>query len=186
MLSVVRHARTEANAGGRLQGRLDLPLDDVGREQAARLPRLVTDVDRVISSPLRRARETAAVFGLEPTIDDRWREMDYGAYEGVVISEVPRDVWTRWTTDADWAPETGETLRAVGERVFAALDELAEEARDSHIVVVSHATTVKVAMAWALGVGIDITWRSWLDQASVTRIVVRDRGPALAAFNLVP
>jgi broad specificity phosphatase PhoE len=57
---------------------------------------------------------------------------------------------------------------------------------DRHIVVVTHATPVKAAMAWALGVDVNIAWRSWVDQASVTRITMRDRGPALAFFNRVP
>jgi broad specificity phosphatase PhoE len=70
--------------------------------------------------------------------------------------------------------------------VHAALDDLAEEAMDQHIVVVTHATPVKAAMAWALGVDVGIAWRSWVDQASVTRITMRDRGPALAFFNRVP
>ena len=82
MLSIVRHARTEANAGGRLQGTLDLPLDEVGLAQAAALPSLVGDIDRLICSPLLRARQTASVFGMEPDIDDRWREVNYGPLEG--------------------------------------------------------------------------------------------------------
>jgi broad specificity phosphatase PhoE len=186
VLSIVRHARTEANAGGRLQGRLDLPLDDVGRQQAAALAGFVPDVDRVICSPALRARQTAEVFGLEPTIDERWQEIAYGEFEGTKITDVPADLWLRWISDPDFAPAGGETLRAMGERVFAALDDIATEARDRHVVVVSHATPVKVAMAWALGVQVDITWRCWVDQASVTRIAVRDRGPALLAFNALP
>ncbi len=186
VLSIVRHARTEANAGGRLQGRLDLPLDDVGLVQAAALAGAVSDIDRVVCSPALRARQTAEVFGIEPVVDERWQEMHYGEYEGSRIADVPADVWQQWIADPDFAAPGGETLRAVGERVFAALDELADEARHRHIVVVSHATPVKVAMAWALGVDVGITWRCWVDQASVTRIIVRDRGPALSTFNTVP
>jgi broad specificity phosphatase PhoE len=61
-----------------------------------------------------------------------------------------------------------------------------EEAREHDIVVVTHATPVKAAMAWALGVDVGITWRSHVDQASVTRVLMRERGPALAAFNSLP
>jgi broad specificity phosphatase PhoE len=186
MLSIVRHARTEANAGGRLQGRLDLPLDDVGLAQAALLPSLVTDIDRVICSPLSRARQTASVFGLEPALDDRWLEVAYGPFEGHRIADLPQDMWQRWVHDIDFAPEGAETLRAMETRVALALDELLEEAADRHIVVVTHATPVKAAMAWALGVDVRIAARSWVDQASVTRIVVRNGRPALGAFNLLP
>lgn len=185
MLSIVRHARTEANAGGRLQGRLDLPLDEVGRLQASGLVDIVAGVDRVVCSPTLRAVQTASVFGIEPTIDDRWHEMAYGEFEGMAIDEVPRDMWQRWISDPDYAPAGGESLRALGVRVRAACDDLLEEARHRHVVVVTHATPVKVAMAWALGVDESITWRSFVDQASVTRIIVRDRGPALSGFNVV-
>jgi broad specificity phosphatase PhoE len=186
VLSIVRHARTEANAGGRLQGRLDLPLDEVGVQQAAALTGFVTGIDRVVCSPLLRARQTAEAFGMEPTIDDRWQEVSYGSFEGMKIADVPGDTWHRWITDIDFAPDGAESLRAMSERVHAALDDLAEEAMDQHIVVVTHATPVKAAMAWALGVDVGIAWRSWVDQASVTRITMRDRGPALAFFNRVP
>lgn len=186
MLSIVRHARTEANAGGRLQGALDLPLDDVGLAQAAALPSLVKGIDRLVCSPLLRARQTASVFGLEPTIDERWREVHYGPFEGHRIADLPQEMWMRWVTDIDYAPEGAETLRAMGARVAAALDDLAEEAQDSHVVVVTHATPVKAAMAWALGVDVSIASRSWVDQASVTRLTVRNGRPSLAAFNLLP
>jgi broad specificity phosphatase PhoE len=186
VLYLVRHGRTEANAGGRLQGRIDLPIDDVGRAQAAAITSLVTSVDRVISSPSLRARQTAAVFGMEMELDERWLEMDYGEFDGLPLGDVPRDQWQQWISDPDFRPPGGESLREMGKRVHAACDDLLEAARHHDIVVVSHATPIKAAMAWALGVDVGITWRSQIDQASVTKIIIRDRGPALAAFNIVP
>ncbi|MEZ5272215.1 MAG: histidine phosphatase family protein [Ilumatobacteraceae bacterium] len=186
MLHIVRHGRTATNAAARLQGRLDPPLDEVGFAQVAGLPRLVPRVDRLVCSPAMRARQTAAVFGVEPEIDERWVEMDYGCYDGAVISEIPSEVWTGWITDSEFAPEGGETLSQVTERVWAACEELAVAARRSEVVVVTHATPVKVAMAWALGGDPRMAWRSHVDQASVTRVLFRERGPALCAFNLVP
>ena len=186
MLYLVRHGRTEANAGGRLQGRIDLPIDDVGRVQAAAITSIITSVDRLISSPSLRARQTAAVFGMEMEIDERWLEMDYGELDGLALSDVPRLQWQQWISDPDFRPPGGESLREVGTRVHSACDDLLEAARDHDIVVVSHATPIKAAMAWALGVDVGITWRSQIDQASITKIIIRDRGPALAAFNIVP
>ena len=186
VLYLVRHGRTEANAGGRLQGRIDLPIDDVGRAQAAALTSVVPSVDRVISSPSLRAQQTAAVFGMEMELDERWLEMDYGEFDGLPLGEVPRDQWQQWISDPDFRPPGGESLREMGKRVREACDDLMEAARLHDIVVVSHATPIKAAMAWALGVDVGITWRSQIDQASVTKILIRDRGPALAAFNIVP
>ena len=186
VLHLVRHGRTATNAAHRLQGRIDPPIDEIGREQAARLTSLVPHVDRLIVSPSLRARQTAEVFGVEPELDERWLEMDFGCYDGVAIADVPADVWAGWINDVDFAPEGGEPLRAVAARVWAACADLVDDARTREVVVVSHATPVKVAMAWALGADVSITWRSHVDQASVTRVLMRDRGPTLSAFNLVP
>ena len=93
VLYLVRHGRTEANAGGRLQGRIDLPIDDVGRAQAAAITSVVSQVDRVVCSPSLRARQTAEVFGIEPEIDERWLEMDYGEFDGVPMRDVSLMTW---------------------------------------------------------------------------------------------
>ena len=186
MIHLVRHGRTEANAGGRLQGRLDLPIDELGRTQAAALVAALPRVDRVISSPSLRACQTAAVLGLDLEIDERWLEMDYGEFDGVVMAELPPDLFRRWMTDADFAPAGGESLRTLGARVHDACEELLEAARDKEIVVVTHATPIKAAMAWALGVDVSIVWRSHVDPASITSVMVRGHGPALASFNVVP
>lgn len=186
MLYLVRHGRTEANAGGRLQGRIDLPIDDVGRAQAAAITSVIPSVDRVVCSPSLRARQTAEVFGLEPELDDRWLEMDFGDFDGVPMADVPPEMWVEWTSNPDFRPPGGESLQEMGVRVFAACNDLLDAARTTDIAVVSHATPIKAAMAWALGVDVTITWRSQIDQASVTKILIRDRGPALHAFNIVP
>jgi broad specificity phosphatase PhoE len=186
VLYLVRHGRTAANAGGRLQGRIDLPIDEVGRAQAAALPALVANVDRLICSPSLRTRQTAEVFGVEPELDDRWLEMDYGDFDGMPMRDVPRDQWGKWVSDIDFRPPNGETLREMGSRVHGACDELLEAAREQDVVVVSHATPIKAAMAWALGVDVAITWRSHIDQASVTKILIRGNRPALNAFNILP
>jgi broad specificity phosphatase PhoE len=186
VLYLVRHGRTEANAGGRLQGHIDLPIDEVGEAQAAALGRAVTEVDVLICSPLLRARQTAEVFGMRPVIDDRWIEMSYGQYEGFALTDIPRDTWAQWVSDLDFCPPGGESVRTLGRRVYEACESLVDSARDRNVVVVTHATPIKAAMAWALGVDVDITWRSHVDQASITKIIMRDRGPTLNAFNIVP
>ena len=186
MIHLVRHGRTEANAGGRLQGRLDLPIDELGRTQAAALVAALPRVDRVISSPSLRARQTAEVLGAELELDERWLEMDYGEFDGVVMADLPRDLFRQWMTDPDFAPAGGESLRMLADRVHAACEELLVSASDQEIVVVTHATPIKAAMAWALGVDVGIVWRSFVDQASITSVMVRNQGPALASFNVVP
>lgn len=183
MLIVVRHGRTEANATGRLLGRLDVPLDDTGRAQASALAESIGPVDAVVSSPLQRARETAAAFGTEVEVDDRWIELDYGAWDGVPNADVTPEQWATWRADLDFAPPGGETLRALGARVREACEDLARRARRDDIVVVTHVSPIKAAFGWALGVGDEVSWRCFVAPGSIMRIGFGPAGPSLRSFN---
>lgn len=183
MLILARHGQTAHNRAGRLLGRADLPLTELGHAQAAAVATAVGSPDRVIASPLARARETAAAFGCPVEIDERWIEVDYGEYDGTPLGEVPREVWETWRSDADYAPPGGESLSAVGRRVRQACDELVEAARTSEIVVVSHVSPIKAAVAWALGVGDEVAWRMFLDVAAITRVGLTSAGATLRTFN---
>lgn len=187
MLIIVRHGRTEANATGRLLGHLDVPLDDLGERQAAQLAATLlatTDrIDRVVSSPLGRARQTADSLGLPVEIDDRFIEVDYGEYDGVPMADIPPDTWRLWRSDPNFTPPGGESLATLQQRVSAALDDLAVAARTETIVVATHVSPVKAAVAWALGVGDEVTWRLFVQPASITRIIVREGATVLQSFN---
>ena len=186
MLILVRHGRTPANAAGLLQGRLDQDLDDHGRAQAEAVAAYVQtscDIDAVVSSPLKRARQTAAAFEMAVDIDDRWLELSYGEYEGTPHTGVPSEVWQRWRDDTHFTPTGGESLAALDLRVRSACDDLLARAADENIVVVSHVSPMKSAVAWALGVGVDISFNCHLDQAAVCRIAIRGDRPILQTFN---
>lgn len=183
MLTIVRHGRTEANRAGLLLGRLDIDLDPLGEAQAAAAARAVGPADRIVCSPLRRAQATAAAWGQPVEEDDRWIELDYGELDGTPLRDVAPDLWTRWRNDTAFAPPGGESLAALGRRVRSACQDLAEAARDGHVVVVTHVSPVKAAVAWAAGVGDEVSWRMFVAPASVTRIAVGDRGPSLHGLN---
>lgn len=187
-LYIVRHGRTEANASGLLLGRADPSLDEVGRRQATAIAGAVPAGARVVSSPLRRCRETAAaIAGASPdgvTVDERLVELNYGELDLVPLSEIPADLWATWRADPGFRPPGGETLEELAGRVGAALDELVPAATESDVVVVTHVSPVKAALAWCLGVGIEVSWRSFVGQASITRIgFTNGRGPSLLTFN---
>lgn len=183
MLIVVRHGRTEQNRARRLLGRLDVDLDATGRAQAAALAARIGPVDRIVSSPLARTRQTAAAWDAPVEVDDRFIELDYGDLDGTPIERVPSETWRTWRADLDFAPPGGESIRALGERVRAACDDLRADAVDRDIVVVSHVSPIKAIVAWALGVSDDVAWRLFVAPASITRIEISERGPSLHGFN---
>ena len=183
MLYLVRHGRTAANASGLLQGRLDPPLDEMGRKQAIAIADLIGSVDTVIASSLVRAQETAECFGLPVETDDRWIELAYGEYEGVPAAEVPDDVWHAWRTDAKFASKGGECFESLDTRVRSACDELAERIGRDDVVVVSHVSPIKAAVAWALNTSLEIMFHCHLSHASVCRVSMAKFGPILHTFN---
>jgi broad specificity phosphatase PhoE len=185
MLILARHGQTSANAEGLLCGRADVPLTDLGIRQAKALVASVGTPARVISSPLRRARDTAAGFGVPVEVDDRWIELDYGALDLLGHGDVAADVWDRWRVDCDYVPGGGESLTALGRRVREACGELAEAAATADIVVVTHVSPIKAAIAWALETGDDVAWRLYVRDASVHRILTDPPGPRLFTFNEV-
>ena len=191
MLIVVRHGQTDANARGVLLGRADPALDATGRAQASAVAATLAPLSkttRVVASPLRRTRETAAIITREGHVDldERWIELDYGVLEGTPVAEVPDDMWRRWRSEPDFAPEGGETLRALGQRVAEACEELLADSLDKDVIVVTHVSPVKAAVVWALGVGDDVTWRTYVAPGSITRISSRRFGPVLTSFNETP
>jgi broad specificity phosphatase PhoE len=155
----------------------------LGERQAAALGLAIGPVDRVVSSPLRRAVQTAEVFGRPVIVDDRWIELDFGDLEGTPVSEVSLATWEAWRNDLDWVPSGGESHRQLGERVRPACEELSEVAGTEDVVVVSHMSPIKAALAWSLGVGDEIVWRCYLATGSVTVITIGASGPVLRGFN---
>jgi broad specificity phosphatase PhoE len=186
-ITVVRHGRTDVNARGLLLGRADPGLDDLGRQQAALLAKALagSGAAKVVASPLRRCQETAAfiadALGVGVMVDERWIEMDYGELDGVAIDSVPIETWAEWMTDVRWTPPGGESIAGLGERVRAACDDLIAAGDD--VIVVSHVSPVKAAVAWALNVGDEIAWRMFVSPASITRIEHARGRATLHAFN---
>lgn len=183
MLILLRHGRTTANARGLLQGRVDNRLDELGERQAHAAAALIGPVDRVIASPLARAQQTASAFGLPVETDDRWQEIAYGDWEEKPVADVPVETWADWRANLDFRPPGGETLRELSARVRASLDEHAASAVDANVVIVSHVSPMKAAVAWALEADDDVTWNMHLAQAAICRIRLGGGRRVLVSFN---
>ena len=183
MLILVRHGQTPANAAGLLLGRADQPLTQLGQRQAVAAASAVSSPARVLSSPLARATATAGAIGQPVQVDERWIELDYGVFDQAAWDDVPREVWDRWRSDPDFAPPGGESVTALGGRVRSACEALAAEAAHADVVVVSHVSPIKAAVAWALGVDELVAFRMHLDVAAICRIAIGPDGPVLRSFN---
>jgi glucosyl-3-phosphoglycerate phosphatase len=152
-LILVRHGESTWNAEERLQGQLDPPLSDRGREQARALTAMLDGLpdDRVICSDLSRARETAELLGLRPArFDPRWRGIDVGSGAGRTAAEIDAQggELTNWRGGPRRAPD-GEAWDAFAARVSGAVDELIADG--GPWVVISHGGCIRVATAHLTG-----------------------------------
>jgi glucosyl-3-phosphoglycerate phosphatase len=152
-LILVRHGESTWNAEERLQGQLDPPLSERGREQARTLTAMLDGVpdERVICSDLVRARETADMLGLCPArFDPRWREIDVGSWAGRTAAEIDAqgDELTNWRGGPRRAPD-GEPWEAFHARVAGAIDELTAEG--GPWIVICHGGCIRAGTAHLTG-----------------------------------
>ena len=194
MIILIRHGQTTTNAKNLLVGRSDPELTEIGERQARALRPFLTEVQEVWTSPLLRARATAALAlpGHEHVIKESFIEVDYGVLDGQPLSIVSIEQWREFENDHEKALGGGESLASVDARVHAVLDELLADPtgllhqHDQHLAIVSHVSPIKSAMAWALGVPGSVAWRTRLDNGSMTFVAMRHTTPSLVRFNVVP
>ena len=146
-LVLARHGETAWSKSGQHTGRTDIPLTDLGREQARQLGAVLAgrSYSRILSSPLSRASDTArlAGFGAGLEIDPGLREWDYGAYEGRRRVDIARDDpgWTIWSRPI---PD-GESLVELGARADRVIARLLPIGGD--VLVFSHGHFLRVLAA---------------------------------------
>ena len=146
-LYVVRHGQTIWNLEKRVQGITDIPLTDEGIECAEELKELVKsiDIDVVISSPLKRARDTAKILvdsKLPINTDDRIKERDWGMNEGALIDEV--DGWDCWDVILNTKVQNIECIQDFMYRVSSFIEEIKERYKDKNVLVVTHSAVIRV------------------------------------------
>lgn len=187
MIVLVRHGETAANRARLALGRADPSLTEVGRRQVQALADrfAASGIERVVSSPLQRAVETATAIAtaLHCTVevDDRLVEMDYGEWDERSFGDFPAEDLARWRRDASFAPPGGESLIDVGDRVAPLCESLVG---GPTVIAVSHVSPIKAAALWAMDADPLLAWRMHLDVASVTRVgAPADGRPSLLGFN---
>ena len=190
-LVLVRHGVTAHTVGKLFSGGLasaNPPLNDEGREQARAtgewLAPLSGTFDALVSSPVRRTRDTAEIlaefFDLEIEEEPGIAEMEFGTWDGLSFTEVHErfpDEMSAWLGDLESAPHGGESFRAVEKRVLEGRDRLVSAYAGQTVVAVSHVTPIKTLVADALGAPLDAVYRMELAPASVTVISYFRGGP---------
>jgi probable phosphoglycerate mutase len=184
-LILVRHGESTWNAEHRLQGQLDPPLSELGREQARALAPVLGELpaERVISSDLARARETAELLELRPArFDPGWREIDVGEWAGRTAAEIDAQAGevTNWRGGPRTAPD-GETWAAFTRRVAGEVDALVAEG--GPWLVVCHGGCIRVAVAHLTGA--DPLRLGSPPNASVTAFELGEP-PRLLAYGSLP
>ncbi|HTT58515.1 MAG TPA: histidine phosphatase family protein [Acidimicrobiales bacterium] len=194
MIALVRHGQSTSNAQGLVVGRGDPPLTEMGQRQARALAPWLENVREVWTSPLLRAKETAALAmpELVAVVKDSFVELDYGSFEGALTTTAPGEGWRALELRHDQAFGGGESLAQLDERVHRELDALLGDAtnllhsQSEHLAIVSHVSPIKSAVAWALGAPGTIAWRMRLDNGSLTLVGARNERPRLIRYNAVP
>lgn len=190
-LLLVRHGETDANTTLVWHGSTDTPLSERGRAQARRVAEHLRAVEggagALYTSPLQRAAHTAraiaAALHLEARVEADLAEYGLGAWEGRPYRELleVEDFWRRIREEPDFAPDWGESVRRVAERVAGALRRIAAAHPGGRVVVVSHGGALSLGLGWLL----DETPSSWsrvMANCAVSELVLGP-APRLARFN---
>ncbi len=176
VLDLLRHG--EPVGGRRYRGQIDDPLSDKGWAQLHAAVGDRPPWTRVVSSPLVRCRafaETlAASHQLPLAVDERLREVGFGAWEGKSAAEIEADspgALARFKADpVNARPAGAEALADFHARVAAALDDALREHGGEHLLVVGHAGVMRMALAWALQIPLEHAYRIEVATATFTRL----------------
>lgn len=181
----IRHGETAWNVGARIQGHIDIALNEHGRQQARRLGRALADGDRpdvLYSSDLARARDTAAAIaetcGLPLQLEPLLRERCFGSFEGHTIEEVHQrdpELAQRWRRrEPGFVPPGGESLNVFYERCLHTVLRLVQAHPGRTVAVVAHGGVLDCLYRAATGVALDQP-RGWsIENASVNRLLCAD------------
>ncbi len=188
----IRHGETAWNVDTRLQGHLDIDLNEVGRWQAARLAQALADepIDAIYASDLLRAWQTAEAIASTvacPLIANQGlRERGFGAFEGKTYAEI-ETTWPEMSQlwrkrEPDWAPPGGESLTAMRQRVLTTVNTLAAQHIGGQMVLVAHGGVMDMLYRLATGQSLQAP-RAWqLGNAAINRLLWTPEGLTLVGW----
>lgn len=172
-LVLLRHGETEYNRDERLLGHTDVHLSEEGIRHAEKTRELLRNMrfDRVYSSPLLRAYETAGIVSsLKPDdiiIDDRLTEIDYGPYEGMYFYQLKDEMFDFFRDPVNIMPPEGiEHISSLMERSRSFLDDLIS-VNDENVLAVTHGVMMRAFLGHITGNGKDAVWGMPIENCQV-------------------
>ena len=167
---LIRH--TAVQAPGICYGHCDVPLAPTFATEAVQLRAQLPPLPyRVFSSPAQRCLALAEAVATEITVDERLREMNFGAWENRPWNDLPPAETTPWMADyVTLAPPGGETFGAVQQRAAAFLAELATVAGEKPTLVFTHGGTIRALVCHCLEIPLRNAFQLQIDYASVTKL----------------
>jgi probable phosphoglycerate mutase len=188
---LIRHA-VHLLGSETIAGRMpDVHLSLRGQEQAQHLARRLADVPihALYCSPITRAQETAqpltAQFGLPVQICEDIQEINYGEWTGRTLEELrPQEQWKHWNSFRSGTRiPNGESMLEIQARVISCMQQLRERHPNEVIALVSHGDVIRAAVAYCLGVPLDMFQRIEISPASVSIIGLAEYGPSVLCVN---
>lgn len=192
-ITAIRHGETAWNVDTRIQGQLDISLNEKGRWQAEQAGSALASesVDAIISSDLARAYETALALakhhGLNVQTDRELREREFGNFQGKTFAEIeaqmPQEALLWRKRVPDFAPGGGESLLQFRERVTQCIRRLTSQNAGKHIIIVSHGGVMDIIYREATGLELQAP-RTWqLGNASINRLLFNGRHFSLVGWS---
>ena len=186
---LIRHGETDWNKGGRYQGRTNIQLNDLGREQARLLGERFKylPLDVVYVSPLDRAVATAepvaTSHGLTPITDEHFIEINFGEWEGHTIEELSEkfgSAYTDFFKDPFDHPVPGEgSFQIAMDRAIEGFNILAERHKGQNVAIISHGGLLRVMLVGLLEMGDAFYRKTWMTNTSITMLDVMPDGRKL-------
>lgn len=171
LIDVLRHGDTPLT--GRFCGRSDPVLTEKGQRDLARQVEGKT-WDRVVCSPARRCREFAENLNLPLTVEERFWEMDFGAWEGMSTEEVwamdEKHLTAFWADPTETPAPDGEPWAMLCARVSEAFEELARATQGERVLLLTHAGVMRGLLVTQLGISFSATWKIALPTASLMQL----------------
>ncbi len=192
-ITAIRHGETAWNVATRIQGQLDISLNETGCWQANQAGKALAgeQIDAIVSSDLARAYETALAVakhhGLDVQIDHGLREREFGSFQGKTFAEIeahmPEEAKLWRQREPDFSPGGGESLLIFRERVAQCLRGLTAQYAGKHIVVVSHGGVMDILYREAMHLNLQAP-RSWqLGNASINRVMFNGEHFSLVGWS---